>query len=637
MEPEKTRAAVAEWEAGRAPLTAMLARHEEALQPKFDAWLDGGAADAHGAMWNVLALDEVKSDAGTTFKKLDDGSVLAQGANGGHDQYTLTARTVLRRITGLRLDALADSSMVKGGPGRAENGNIGLSRIQVVAAPASGGEPHEIKLAKAVADFEQNNSNLSIAAALDDNPATGWAVDPQFGKDHMAVFTFAEPVDFPGGATLTVRLDFQLNTRHNIGRPRLAVTADAEPMLEAGALPAAVAGALEHPSALGAAERAAVFDWWKRRDGAWRALAAQIDEHSKKRPTGKTEVLVCAEGYKPLSMHTQGADFFEQTYFLKRGSTDEKDGIAPPGFLQVLSRAPDAEKHWQWTPPAGAKHSGRRRALANWITDTEHGAGALAARVIVNRVWQHHFGRGLVATPSDFGRTGAPPAQPELLDWLAGELIRNGWRLKPLHRLIMSSAAYAQTGAPDAAKEAADPGNTLFMRRKPQRLEGEAIRDSMLAVSGVLDTAMFGPGTRDEHSKRRSVYFTIKRSQLIASMVAFDAPEPLASQGVRPTTTVAPQALMLMNGSQVREWAEAFARRVEADTPSATGPLARVSRAYALALGRAPNHEEVQDATAFLATQTQSYAAESKPHPDSLALADFCQVVFGLNEFVYAP
>jgi hypothetical protein len=175
------------------------------------------------------------------------------------------------------------------------------------------------------------------------------------------------------------------------------------------------------------------------------------------------------------------------------------------------------------------------------------------------------------------------------------------------------------------------------MRRTPRRLEGEAIRDSMLAVSGMLDSAMFGPGTMDEHGKRRSIYFTIKRSQLIGSMVAFDAPEPLASQGVRPTTTVAPQALILMNSAPVREWADAFARRVEADTPNATGTAARISRAYALALGRPPNHIELHDASAFLAAQTQSYAAENQPRPESLALADFCQVVFGLNEFVYAP
>src|SRR5206468_7478894 len=136
------------------------------------------------------------------------------------------------------------------------------------------------------------------------------------------------------------------------------------------------------------------------------------------------------------------------------------------------------------------------------------------------------------------------------------------------------------------AKEAADPGNELFVRHVPRRLEAEAVRDSMLAVSGALDPTLFGPGTRDERSRRRSIYFTIKRSELIGSMVAFDQPEPLVSQGLRPTTTVAPQALLLMNGPQVRTWAEAFAQRVWRETPAPLTAAARLQRAMLLALGR---------------------------------------------------
>jgi hypothetical protein len=163
-----------------------------------------------------------------------------------------------------------------------------------------------------------------------------------------------------------------------------------------------------------------------------------------------------------------------------------KDGEATQGFLQVLSKPGDA-KRWQWQPPKDAKYSGRRRTLSNWITDVDHGAGALLARVIVNRLWQHHFGTGLVPTPNDFGKTGTACTQPELLDWLAGQLIANDWKLKPIHRMILSSRAWQQSSARDAKKEAADPANGLFMRFVPQRLEAEAIRDSMLAVSGVLD------------------------------------------------------------------------------------------------------------------------------------------------------
>ncbi|PAW79316.1 MAG: hypothetical protein B9S33_19230, partial [Pedosphaera sp. Tous-C6FEB] len=173
-----------------------------------------------------------------------------------------------------------------------------------------------------------------------------------------------------------------------------------------------------------------------------------------------------------------------------------------------------------------------------------------------------------------------------------------------------------------------------FLSRSPRRLEGEALRDAMLAVSGQLDTTMFGPGTKDERSKRRSIYFTMKRSQLIGSMVVFDQPEPLVTQGARPTTTVAPQALLLMNGPQVREWAEAFARRVEAETSGGEVP-AQIIRAYLLALSRPATAKEQASAATFLASQTASYEADKKPNSRQLALADFCQVLFGLNEFAY--
>ena len=224
------------------------------------------------------------------------------------------------------------------------------------------------------------------------------------------------------------------------------------------------------------------------------------------------------------------------------------------------------------------------------------------------------------------------PSNPELLDWLAAELIRGGWRLKPLHRLIMTSAAWQQSSARVPDKETLDPANDTWTRRAPRRLEGEALRDSILAVSGALDPAMYGLGTRDERSKRRSIYFTVKRSELIGSMVAFDQPAPLVSQGARPTTTVAPQALWLMNGPQVREWALAFAARVESD---ASDSASRIRRTYQLALTREPTATETAAAQAFLERQTASYAAEKKS--TRLALADFAQVLFGLNEFAYTP
>src|SRR5262249_19067255 len=280
---------------------------------------------------------------------------------------------------------------------------------------------------------------------------TAWAVDPQFGKDHAAVFATAAPVGFPGGTVLTVTLEFKNNKGHGIGRPRLSLSTVNDPPVAAGSgmpqeAPRLLAPLDREPrTRLDEQQRTALLRWFRSRDPRWQELNTKREDHLRTAPQPTTtKVLVCSEGVPPLRMHSQGADFFEQTYFLKRGDTDQKDGVATQSFLQVLTRHPDQEKHWQVAPPKGWRPSYRRPALAGGITDAAPGAGHLLARVIVNRLWQHHMGRGLVATPSDFGTQGEPPSHPELLDWLAQELIKGGWRLKPIHKLIMTSAVYQQ-------------------------------------------------------------------------------------------------------------------------------------------------------------------------------------------------
>ncbi|MEQ1862961.1 MAG: PSD1 and planctomycete cytochrome C domain-containing protein [Chthoniobacteraceae bacterium] len=608
LEPEKTKALRATWAKQGDALKAEVAKVESTLRPAFDQWLASGLGDT-ASEWTLLEPTDLKSSGKATFKPLGDGSYLVEGESAVWDTYTITAPVAQQRITALRLEALTHPSLKRKGPGRAGNGNFGLGKITVTLGT------NAATIARAFADFEQNKTNLSIAGSLDMDSSSGWAVDGQIGKDHAAVFVFDPPLDPPAGAKLTINLSHTVNTQHGIGRPRLAITGADDPKLEGSALSAKIATAMQHArtgAKLADADRTTLFAWWKQREKTWQAANKQLTDHNAKEPDGTTTVLVCAEGHKPLVMHSQGAPFLDETHILKRGDTNQKESVAAQSFLQVLMRG-DANQ-WQWSPPKDAKYTGRRRSLANWLTDVDHGPGALLARVAVNRVWQHHFGRGLVSTPNDFGKTGALPSHPELLDWLAGEFIRNGWRMKPIHRLIMTSAAYQQSSAADAAKVALDPDNALFLRRTPVRLEAEAVRDSILAVSGLLDRTMFGPGTLDENSKRRSIYFTIKRSRLLNSMVVFDAPEPLVSQGSRPTTTVAPQALLLMNSPQVRAWAEALAQR--AGNPE---------RAYQLALGRAPSADEAAAAAKFIATGGTS------------ALADLCQVLFGLNEFAYLP
>jgi len=379
---------------------------------------------------------------------------------------------------------------------------------------------------------------------------------------------------------------------------------------------------------------ASLVQWIKTTDPEWRKLYQQAQDHLQKAPKPKTvKALISSEGLPAVRLHTQGADFFNETYFLRRGDPNQKEGLARQGFLQVLMTAPDATGHWEKQPPQGWRTSYRRRAFAEWITDAHGGAGNLLARVMVNRLWQHHMGRGLVATPSDFGSRGEPPTHPELLDWLAAELIRNGWRLKPIHKLIVSSSVYLQNSRNAEANARIDPDNHLFWRRPPHRLEAEVIRDALLAVSGDLDARMYGPGTLDPNSRRRSIYYTVKRSKLVPMMQVFDAPEALGGVAQRPTTTIAPQALLLMNNPHVRGYAKAFAKRIASNAD--TTPEDVVRSGYLVALSRSPEPDELADGTAFIKLQTESYVSSGKTNGRELALADFCQILMCLNEFVY--
>jgi hypothetical protein len=292
--------------------------------------------------------------------------------------------------------------------------------------------------------------------------------------------------------------------------------------------------------------------------------------------------------------------------------------------------------------------------MAEWMTDLDHGAGALVARVIVNRVWQHHFGEGLVRTVNDFGVRGEKPTHPELLEWLTWQFVHGGWKLKPLHKLIMSSAVYLQDSKFDAAKAKIDPDNRLLWRHRPQRIESEILRDAMLAVSGKLNPQMFGPafkppiaseaiqarnmtdpyptGLKDTAGTwRRSVYMFHKRVVQYPLMQAFDGPAAQTSCGRRDVTTVAPQGLALLNDRFVRLRAEDFALRLKKE--AGDDVKAEVRRAWQLAFGHDPSASETESSAAFI--EAQRARRSQAPKSADLALTDFCQMVFAMNEFVY--
>ncbi len=364
-----------------------------------------------------------------------------------------------------------------------------------------------------------------------------------------------------------------------------------------------------------------------------------------------------------------------ETFVFQRGEPKRKGALVaprPPGVL-LASQSKDAFPD-EITP--GKTTTGRRTALARWMTRSDH---PLTARVVVNRLWQHHFGRGIVATPSDFGVRGEAPSHPELLDWLADELVSRGWRLKAIHRLMVTSAAYRQatTHEADATQGADDPENTLVWKMNRRRLEAESLRDAMLTVSGDLNAKMGGPGvlipiekevedlifteaevvdlwpeTPDpaEH-RRRSLYLFRKRNVRYPMFDAFDAPDTQTACAQRGVSTHALQALVLLNGDFAAERACALAGRLyrEAGGSSAS----RIEHAYRLVLARAPRPGEREQAAAFLDAQGAllrrrlvrggpPLAMPSSVPPgtdpaEAAALVDFALAMLNRNEFVYLP
>ncbi len=387
----------------------------------------------------------------------------------------------------------------------------------------------------------------------------------------------------------------------------------------------------------------------------WEALRKQLSQFEAQRPAGLPVVMTVADVGPEAPPTVIPGEGDEQ----KLGET-----IAP-GFLTILEAGPATLRRT-------AHGTGRRTALARWLTDE---ANPLVARVMVNRLWHHHFRRGLVATPNDLGRQGDSLTHPELLDWLASELVAHQWGLKHLHRLMMTSAAYRQASAvsPSAAARSADPENKLLWRMRSGRLEAEAIRDSLLAASGELNASMGGasvypdlppaisvrhewkPTASAAERNRRMVYMFVKRNLLHPLMESFDMPDPHESCARRQVTTTAPQALLLLNGEWALDRAAALAGRVwrEAEDEEAglvgKGGLL-VAHAYRQAFSRPASADELALGVRFLdrqssiiagrlsAGQPVRFPADTPPaadRPRAAALVDLCHALLNANEFVY--
>lgn len=588
-----------------------------ALQAEVAAW-EKTVAQA-GQLWQVLTPVECQSAHGATLTPQSDGSILSEGKRPEKDTYTIVAHSDLPGITGIRLEVLTDDRLPHKGPGRQDNGNLHLNEFTVTAAPrdqpAAAGP---VALRSAQADF--NQEGWTVAHAIDGNPGTAWGIYPQVGKPHRAVFRFKEPLRRNGGATLTIRLQQTHGGGHLIGRLRLSVTAAPEPGA-ADTLPASVTAILS----VAPAERTPR----QRAELAAHYLEQKLDRDLAALP--EQRLVYCGTStFKPDGAFAP-ARVPRPIHVLKRGDVRTPRGLAQPG---TLSCVPGLEARF---PPADHNAEGNRRAaLARWLSDPRNG---LTWRSIANRVWQFHFGRGLVDSPNDFGRMGATPTHPELLDWLAVTLQENGGSLKQLHRLIVTSAIYQQSSRHHPAGAAVDADNYYLWRMNRQRLDAEAIHDAVLRISGQLDPKMGGPSVRlfiqtpgihvtpnvdylnfsadDSANQRRSVYRFIFRTIPDPFMESLDCPDGAQLTPKRNASVTALQALSMLNDKFVIRQTEHIAERV---AHAGADPEKQVAALYQLILGRTPTAKESK--------VVREYAVK-------FGLANACRVLLNSNEFVF--
>lgn len=329
-----------------------------------------------------------------------------------------------------------------------------------------------------------------------------------------------------------------------------------------------------------------------------------------------------------------------KVFLLERGNYGARKEEVPASPPAVLCDEPSRYAE----SPSGAT-TGRRLAFANWLTAAGTRPAALVARVQANRLWQHHFGTGLVATPENLGVAGSPPSHPELLEHLAAELVRGEWSAKRLHRRILNSAAYRQTSQVSEASLTRDADGRLLSHYPLRRLDAEAIRDSMLAASGDLDERMYGPyvpTTRDgagevvvpedqPGSRRRSIYLYQRRTQVLSMLAVFDSPSIVFNSLSRPRSTMPLQSLSQLNSAFAMKRAEHLATRLMADHPG--GESAQLSAAFLIMLGHPATESQLAVAKELLKTQTEGY--EKEKLDGGLAWRDFCQMLLASNEFLY--
>lgn len=638
-EVEVYKQAKAAHDARQADLQKAIDAYRPELETKLAEW--AANQDLTEPEWHVLSPAGSISSGGATLTRLDDESILASGQQAARDTYTVNFVTGLTGITAFRLEALTDPSLPKNGPGRAADGNLVLTEFNVKAArPTDPGTSEPVPFAEAIAAYSQEG--YAVSGAVDNNRGTGWAIAPRDGVavDQAAIFTTVNDAGFSEGTIFTAALEQQYRESFTVGRFRISVTRSPRALVQ---LPGAIRAALKTPADQRTeAQQSQLLEYYGAIDAKMRELKAAYNAHAKAAPQPPpTHAQTIAENPEPpeTHIHIRGD-------FLRPGEAVQADALAVLPPLKPRGPKPD------------------RLDLARWLVDP---ANPLTARVTVNRVWDHLFGRALVFTSNDFGTRGEAPSHPELLDWLATEFMARGWSMKDMIRLIVTSAAYRQSSNIREDLVDRDPLNVLLARQGRFRGEAEINRDLFLAASGLLNPAIGGPSVRPPLPKgvaelgyagsvrwpesqgddkyRRGLYIFFQRTVPYPMLMTFDCPDSNVTCIRRTRSNTPLQALTLLNDPVFNECAQALARRIL--TQGGASPDQRLRYAFRVCLSREPSAVELDELQRLLTDQRAAfernpasasdaagtYCPDGIPGPEAAAYTAVARVLMNLDEF----
>ena len=582
-----------------AHISAEIAKLKKEMEPAatldlkaFAEW--EAALKAKVGRWDVLTPRKMTAVSGANFKAGSDGSVLVSGKTAGTDDYTISASSKLKKITAIKIEALAYDKLGSGGPGR--NGNFVINEVELTSGKT------KASFLNASSTYDQDK--FGAASAIDGNAGSdsGWAVGGSLGQDHHIVIELDKPLD---GRNLELRL-LQRYPNHALGRFRILATDSAGPSMALSSDTIAILKT--SPAKRSAAERAQLVAVYRKTNPSVIADTKKLADLKKQLAAVKPLTSVPIMRDLPKNKH-------RKTHIQLRGSYLSLGEEVAPGVPQVFGSL-----------PKGLNPD--RLAMAKWLVDQEN---PLTARVVANRFWENLFGVGIVLTSEEFGSQGERPSHPELLDWLAVEFMGGGWDVKSFLRLLVTSSAYRQNSHVSDEMAALDPDNRLVARGPRVRLSAEMIRDQALAVSGLLSSKMYGVPVRPpqpnlglkaafgggtdwstssgEDKFRRGLYTSWRRSSPYPSMATFGAPNREVCTVRRGNTNTPLQALVTLNDPVYIEAAQALSRRMAAQK----GTVAEmIKHGFQLCLSRYPNEIENSRLIALYDSTRSKYAADQK-------------------------